>query len=158
MDHQTLKVIVQKICDWGFDEYVDKVKFAAKNLPAICYSVYSKVGATFLPLPKKSHYLFNMRDLMKVVQGVIRVPASKYDAVGDSKTSLLRLWVHESMRVYSDRLVDSDDQQQFRDILNETLDLEFALHLDQVLNTGDEPLRPKSMLYGNFLEVHSVAR
>jgi len=40
MDHRTLKLIVFKICDWGFDEYVDKVKFAANGLPNICYAVF----------------------------------------------------------------------------------------------------------------------
>jgi dynein heavy chain len=64
---------------------VDKVKFASKFIPSICYSVFAKVGSTFLPLPKKSHYLFNLRDLMKVVSGLLLVPASKYEATGDAK-------------------------------------------------------------------------
>lgn len=44
LDQQTLHIITAKICEWGFDEYVDKVKFASKALPSICYDVYSKVG------------------------------------------------------------------------------------------------------------------
>jgi dynein heavy chain len=63
----TLKYIVTRVCEWGFNDYVDKVQFVSKSLPSLCYSIFSKVGRTFLPLPRKSHYLFNLRDLMKVL-------------------------------------------------------------------------------------------
>ena len=68
------------------------------------------VAKEFLPLPKKSHYLFNLRDLMKALQGIISVPPSKYDASGDNRTKVLRLWIHENICIYSDRLVDSTDK------------------------------------------------
>ncbi len=76
MEEGTLGDIVQKILEWGFEEYVDKIKFLIKGVKDLIISVHNKVQNEFLPLPKKSHYLFNLRDLMKVVQGMMSVPPS----------------------------------------------------------------------------------
>jgi len=62
-----LTQIVTKILSWGFEEYVDKVKFQIQCLSLLIIHLHDAVSNQFLPLPKKSHYLFNLRDLMKVV-------------------------------------------------------------------------------------------
>jgi dynein heavy chain len=67
MEEESLKSIIRRICEWGFNDYVDKVKFATKNIDNISLIIYKKITKQFLPLPKKSHYLFNLRDIMKVV-------------------------------------------------------------------------------------------
>lgn len=54
-----------------------------------------------LPTPAKSHYTFNLRDLSKVFQGTLMVAPSSCP----SRDVLLRLWVHESCRVFHDRCV-----------------------------------------------------
>ena len=62
-----------------------------------------------LPTPSKSHYTFNLRDISKVMQGMLQIRTSKCaDADG-----LVRLWVHEASRVFCDRLVDDDDRAWF---------------------------------------------
>ena len=106
METQTLSDIVIKILEWGFSEYVDKIKFMIKGLKSLIIQVHSMVSKEFLPLPAKSHYLFNLRDLMKVVQGVMAVPPELYNAQGECRSQMLRLWVYESKCVYSDRLVN----------------------------------------------------
>lgn len=42
--------------------------------------VYQASTETFLPTPVKSHYLFNMRDVAKVVEGVMQVSHERYEA------------------------------------------------------------------------------
>ena len=42
--------------------------------------IYSKVTVDFLPTPTKSHYTFNLRDLSKVVQGILQI---KHDHLND---------------------------------------------------------------------------
>lgn len=67
MENNTMIYMVEKILDWGFDSYIDKVKFTIKQFKLAIIQAHKLISAKFLPLPKKSHYIFNLRDLMKVV-------------------------------------------------------------------------------------------
>lgn len=68
--------------------------------------VYQQAVARFLPTPTKSHYTFNLRDFARVMYGIVLVPSQKIP----EPENLFRLWVHETLRVFSDRLVDQDDR------------------------------------------------
>ena len=75
-------------------------------------TVYSAAVTTFLPTPAKSHYVFNLRDLARVVRGVLLVPAAQLP----DAAKLVRLWVHEAYRVFCDRLVEDRDRSVERSV------------------------------------------
>jgi len=58
------------------------------------------------PTPTKSHYLFNLRDLGRVIQGLQMVDKAQ---LGKDTKKAIRLWVHEVARVFSDRLTSDED-------------------------------------------------
>lgn len=63
----------------------------------------------FLPTPAKSHYTFNLRDFSQVIKGILLVPSSHMREVN----KLITLWIHETYRVFNDRLVDENDRYYF---------------------------------------------
>ncbi len=86
----------QQLCTWtrtpplkAFDSMRSQQR--VPPLPACLPCRYSTVAAELLPTPAKMHYLFNLRDLSKVFQGMSAVGMG----VVEDKGKLVRLWVHE---------------------------------------------------------------
>jgi len=94
-------------------------------------SVFLNIATSpqFMPTAKKFHYQFNLRDFSKIVQNVMLAQPSHYrgNALG-----LVRLWSHEVMRVFYDRLIFEEDREVFMGFVKNSL-REFEFKEDQIL-------------------------
>ena len=123
-----------------FDEVVKPLSVPITNATV---ELYKQVAEDFLPTPACSHYLFNMRDISKVFQGILQSKARYYD----STDSMIRLWVHETLRVFHDRLINQADKQKFIDMMNSKLQSLFDTSWAKLFDKGvDAPL------FADFLE------
>lgn len=68
--------------------------------------VFREATLNFLPTPAKSHYTFSLRDFSRVIGGCLLLPAARLK----EQEKLVRLWTHETYRVFNDRLVDQKDR------------------------------------------------
>ncbi|XP_051263753.1 dynein axonemal heavy chain 11 isoform X2 [Dicentrarchus labrax] len=93
------------------------VQRSAAAVVQAAITLHHKMVHSFLPTAIKFHYTFNLRDLFNVFQGILLAGP---ESVKES-TDLALLWLHESCRVYSDRLVDVKDLQFFRKLQMETV-------------------------------------
>jgi len=50
-------------------DFEDEVKGLCDGLTSATMNLYFAVGRDMLPTPTKSHYLFNLRDMCKILQG-----------------------------------------------------------------------------------------
>jgi dynein heavy chain, axonemal len=105
------------------NKFAEEVSDLVPALVAMTVGLYQGVVATFLPTPSKAHYLFNLRDIARVVQGLLRAEASQFP----DRDSVVRLWTHESMRVFSDRFTSMEDMERFRKKL---LDAQLSKHAE----------------------------
>lgn len=69
-------------------------------------SLYYQCSEKLPRTPVKFHYIFNLRDLSRVYEGLM---LSTTDQI-NSKAALIRLWRNESLRVFSDRLINDIDR------------------------------------------------
>ena len=93
-------------------------------LVELTISIWSKVKAKMLPTPAKFHYIFNLRDLSRVFQGVFMCDVGE---VLRSDKMLLGLWKHECERVFADRLVDYTDKGWFDKTIDKLLEEQFGV-------------------------------
>jgi len=84
------------------------------SLPNTTIKLWTWMRTKMLPSPSKFHYTFNLRDLSRVFQGVLRTPRA---SVPDSKTFML-IWRHECERVFCDKLTTLEDKAAFEGQLN----------------------------------------
>ncbi|CAM9825069.1 unnamed protein product [Heterosigma akashiwo] len=81
----------------------------ARALPRHTVALWQWVRQAMLPTPSKFHYNFNMRELSRVFTGVLRAPK---ESVADG-VALVRLWRHECLRTFADKLTTLEDKAAF---------------------------------------------
>jgi dynein heavy chain len=121
-DDQTLTHIFTSIMEWKLAaEFSPQVQSAARTIVAATLDVYRSTMNVLRPTPSKSHYTFNLRDFSRVVQGVLMVAPHRCR----STDGLVRLWMHECLRVFSDRLVEDQDRIWFEQDLSRAVSHHF---------------------------------
>ncbi|XP_071672368.1 dynein axonemal heavy chain 17 isoform X2 [Patagioenas fasciata] len=111
------------------------------QLVAAALALHQKVASIFLPTAIKFHYIFNLRDLSNIFQGLLFSTPECLKAPVD----LVRLWLHEAERVYGDKLVDEKDQTTFGRTLVDTCQKFFG-------ELGEELLFAKPNIYFHFAQ------
>ncbi|XP_045523813.1 dynein beta chain, ciliary [Pieris brassicae] len=79
------------------------------NVVSATIALHNKVSQVFLPTAIKFHYIFNLRDLSNVFQGFLF--STNECLVNPS--DIIRLWLHETHRVYGDKLTEDKDIDAF---------------------------------------------
>lgn len=102
-----------------FAEYEFNIEVKSNLLPLISSSIvmYYRIFLNMLPTPSKSHYMFNLRDLSKLIMGLMQANS----LVIITKDNLVDLFAHECIRVFNDRLITQEDNEQFYMHLSETV-------------------------------------
>ena len=185
MDTTCMERIFNTILEWhldkaGFDpEIVAMGKFVVRATA----EVYTECSQQLLPTPSKSHYIFNLRDYARVMQGLMMVQAAQMNKPkdaplpgvdgggggsngggdGDSPTQfspqkkMVRLWAHESLRVFSDRLVSLEDKESCLVIIRKAATANFsgvsgAGSLDSCMSAGSGGRSRRTSVSGNAVK------
>jgi dynein heavy chain len=117
----TLQRIFGTIINQRLQGFSESVKPLGSNVTIASLDVYKAISATMLPTPAKVHYLFNLRDISKIFQGMYRASKSYHD----TPELVQRLWVHECFRVFGDRLIGVKDRNDFLTLIEKTLHSRF---------------------------------
>ncbi|KAF6266164.1 dynein heavy chain 9 [Scenedesmus sp. NREL 46B-D3] len=156
-DRDNLQLIFGALVDWWLRKfsYSQNIAKLGKGLVGATLDVYESVQKQLLPTPTKSHYTFNLRDVSKVFQGMAKAAGS----VEDSHNGV-RLWAHEVLRVFHDRLIDESDRLRVGRLLEELTEKHFKQQLGRLLGlagaggaaSDDELLGGlRRLIFGDFM-------
>ena len=128
-----LKRVFSTLINARLSDFDDEIKPLGDVLTQASIVLYRNAVEELLPTPSKMHYIFNTRDLAKVVQGLLQATKAFYD----SKESMLQLWCHETFRIYGDRMWDSNDKEWLTRQLNEILGSLFSTSYSALFESGE---------------------
>ncbi|CAG2061011.1 unnamed protein product [Timema podura] len=155
-EDNTLNKIFCSIVDWHFAKGFDgNIARMTKMVVGATMEVYKASMLHFLPTPAKSHYIFNLRDFSRVIGGILLVPSTHCK----DPDKLIRLWVHETYRVFYDRLIDQADRLALFEIVKKACNNHLRQHLEKVLShlipEGENTLTDqhvRGLFFGNYME------
>ncbi|KAK4884824.1 hypothetical protein RN001_001095 [Aquatica leii] len=123
------------------NKYHASVQSQCEKIVNAALQLHTRVSQTFLPTAIKFHYVFNLRDLSNVFQGILFTDGNAVP----NMSGIIRLWMHESLRVYSDKLVDAKDQESFFKLIQEVAKKGFE-------EINENEIFAKPLIYCHFAE------
>ena len=90
-------------------EFPESVQEMSTNLIKAALALHTAVSQGFRKTAANFHYEFNVRHLSNVFQGMLVARPANFG----TPEKFVHLWLHESERVYGDRLVSGDDLSRF---------------------------------------------
>ena len=156
-DDDSLRRVYTAITDW-WCRRASVPKDVGLKLPGklveATLEIYNTIKRELLPTPMKSHYTYNMRDISKVWQGV-----SMIGEAPQNQLELIRLWSHETLRVFHDRLVNDEDRMWFFDFLKQMVDRHTGQKFDKVFAAWDfdkngtvDIVELRRLMFANFMD------
>lgn len=142
----SLTSIFSTIIDWFFNKqsepFAKSIQGLKDNLVQATIQIFNRICKELLPTPAKMHYIYNLRDVSKVFQGVTRsVPLAIRD-----EASMIKLWGHECLRVFQDRLINNQDRDYFQSLLRDIIQTYFRRDWDDIVTVSP-------LLFGNFIPI-----
>lgn len=139
--NETTQSIYVKILEKHVEEYHEDIKAAVGKITEATMAVYTGIKEKLPRTPVKFHYIFNLRDLSRVYEGLLNTTPDKFD----DKVKFIRLWRNECLRVFCDRLINSEDQELIggdKGLISDQIKVHFK--------DCDEAALANPILYGDF--------
>lgn len=116
--NDALEAIFAKILSFHFQQHTFHPSILRTGPTVIQAAMWlnQKMVHNFLPTAIKFHYIFNLRDIANIFQGILFATPDCLKQPND----LIQLWLHESSRVYGDKLIEEKDSHLFKKLLQDT--------------------------------------
>ncbi|MCQ2817916.1 MAG: hypothetical protein MJ252_11685, partial [archaeon] len=142
LDDECIDIIFSTIMTFYFQKFQEEIKNSISTIIELTLKGYNDIKREKLPTPAKMHYLFNLRDISKVLQGI----SSVHPNLVKVKKDLARSWAHEMTRVFGDRFINDEDRNWLRDLIGESCKKGLDVDEDTLYEHG------KTIIFADFMD------
>ncbi|KAG5320172.1 DYH10 protein, partial [Pseudoatta argentina] len=139
--NETLNYIYTSILSGHLQIFSEAIQSIADKLVQLTLELYEIVRKELLPTPSKFHYIFNMRDLSRIMAGLLQSHPNFFFVT----KQFVRLWRNEFTRVIYDRLISVQDKNFVIEQLNEKIRNCWELEPEVIEYSLRDPI-----LFGDF--------
>ena len=129
---------------FGSGEFDTDAMQVVGKLTSATLDLWNELREKMLPTPAKFHYVFNLRDISRVFQGILLTPLSVIATGGikvpDERSgfTIARLWFHECQRVMCDKLTTNEDKAKYTAMALKSATEAFGADIGKSLHDGGE--------------------
>ncbi|XP_071619148.1 dynein axonemal heavy chain 10 isoform X2 [Heliangelus exortis] len=135
---QSLNLIYASILKGHTAMFNESIAAISDKITLCTLELYKLIIRDLPPTPSKFHYIFNLRDLSRVYNGLILTTPERFQTV----TQMVRVWRNECLRVFHDRLINEEDKALVQDHIKNLIEEHFKDDLEEAMR---DPI-----LFGDF--------
>ncbi|XP_053061953.1 dynein axonemal heavy chain 10 isoform X4 [Acinonyx jubatus] len=108
---ESLHLIYSSILKGHTSVFHESIMAVSDKLTFCMLALYKTIVQDLPPTPSKFHYIFNLRDLSRIFNGLLLTDPGRFQTV----TQMVRVWRNECLRIFHDRLINETDKQLVQD-------------------------------------------
>nr|XP_026696380.1 dynein heavy chain 10, axonemal isoform X1 [Ciona intestinalis]XP_026696381.1 dynein heavy chain 10, axonemal isoform X2 [Ciona intestinalis] len=119
--HESLLKIYNSILEGHTIPFSEEIQGCVQRVTTNTLELYKNIVNDLPPTPSKFHYIFNLRDLSRVYQGICTSTPERFPKL----ENFIRLWRNECLRVFHDRLIDEKDKATTQALIQKLVEENF---------------------------------
>ena len=143
----SMSQIITTLFQQKLQKHVASVQELARPITAATLDVHEQCLKVLLPIPSKLHYIFSLRNIIRVIKGIFHVQPADCN----TDNMFIKAWHHEMCREYYDRFNTHKDRDWFLRTLNDAC----SKHLH---HTFDSICPNKVSYFNNFSDKSEAYR
>ncbi|XP_071339029.1 dynein axonemal heavy chain 10 [Trachinotus anak] len=126
---ESLHLIYASIIKGHTRSFEDAIQKVCDKVTICTLELYNNIIKDMPPTPSKFHYIFNLRDLSRVYNGLTLTKPDRFLTV----TQFVRVWRNECLRIFHDRLIDETDKALVQGHIKNLIEEHFKSEMEAVM-------------------------
>ncbi|XP_013358995.1 PREDICTED: dynein heavy chain 10, axonemal isoform X2 [Chinchilla lanigera] len=135
---ESLHLIYFSILKGHTENFHESIVAVGSKLTSCTLALYKVTIQDLPPTPSKFHYIFNLRDLSRVFNGLVLTNPERFQ----TEAQMVRVWRNECLRVFHDRLISEADKLLVQEHIRSLVSEHFA--------DDEEMVMRNPILFGDF--------
>nr|XP_057927697.1 dynein axonemal heavy chain 10-like isoform X1 [Doryrhamphus excisus] len=126
---ESLQLIYSSIIKGHTKHFEDVVQKVCDKVTLCTLELYNSLVKDLPPTPAKFHYIFNLRDLSRVYNGLTLTEPERFSTV----STFVRVWRNECLRIFHDRLIDEKDKNLVQGLIKNLVEEHFKANMEDAM-------------------------